>query len=78
MLYIGMQKTGPRLLIKVTKVEIGRCPLKGWKGKYYILHVSVVQPYMFSDGEYFLMADMPRMKEFPQRNRRWEGKTKGD
>lgn len=66
MLYVGMQKTGMRLLIQVKKVEIGRCPLKGWKGKYYILHFSVVQPYLFDDGEYwpFPIAEMPNTKEF--------------
>lgn len=38
---------------------------------------NIVQPYMFGDWVYFPMADMPRMKKFPQRNRRGSKQKKG-
>ena len=61
--YIGMMASGPRLLVQVKKIDIGKCPLEGFDGDYYRIHFDVVQPYFFSYGVYLPMTDMPRMKE---------------
>ena len=61
--YIGMMSTGPRLLVQVSKIEIGKCPIEGFDGDYYAIHFEIVQPYLYSNGTYHPMADMPRMKE---------------
>lgn len=69
MLYIGMQPNGPRLLVQVTKTEIGPCPIEGFDGPHYILHFHIIQPYLFDRGTYYPMADMPRMKEKPTKKK---------
>lgn len=63
MFYIGMMKTGPRMLVQVSKIDIGKCPLKGFDGDYYRIHFDVVQPYLYDNGVYFPMSEMPKMKE---------------
>jgi len=63
MFYIGMMKTGPRMLVQVSKIDIGKCPLKGFDGDYYRIHFDVVQPYLYNNGVYFPMSEMPKMKE---------------
>ncbi len=61
--YIGMMKTGPRLLVAIDSIDIGRCPLDGFDGDYYRIKFDVVQQYMYSDGIYLPMDGMSRMKE---------------
>ena len=34
MFYIGMMKTGPRMLVQVSKIDVGPCPLEGFDGEY--------------------------------------------
>ena len=63
MFYIGMMPTGPRLLVQVSKIEIGPCPIKGFDGDHYIIHFEIVQPYLFDHGVYFPCMNTPRMKE---------------
>lgn len=60
---IGYAKVGPRLLVQTTGVDVGKCSYPGWSGDYYRIHFDVVQPYMFCEGVYYPLADMPRMKE---------------
>ena len=61
--YIGMMNTGPRLLVQVKKIDVGKCPIEGFDGDYYRIHFEVVQAYMYDDGLYMPMLDMPKMKE---------------
>ena len=65
MLYIGMMQTGPRLLVEVKEISIGKCPIKGFDGDYYAISFEIVQAYMFDHGTYMPMMEMPRMKEVP-------------
>ena len=65
MLYIGMMPTGPRLLVAVKEISIGKCPIEGFDGDYYAISFEVVQAYMFDHGTYMPMMEMPRMKEVP-------------
>lgn len=60
---IGYAKTGPRMLAQTKGVDIGPCPYPGWRGDYYRIRFEIVQPYMFDEGTYYPMAEMPRMKE---------------
>jgi len=61
--YIGMMPTGPRILVQVSKIDIGKCPLEGFDGDYYRIHFDVVQPYLYDHGVYLPVFDMPRMRE---------------
>ena len=63
MFMIGYAKTGPRMLAQTKGVDIGQCPYPGWNGDYYRIRFEIVQPYMFDDGTYYPMTEMPRMKE---------------
>lgn len=63
MFYIGMMKTGPRMLVQVSKIDVGKCPLEGFDGEYYRIQFHVVQPYYYDNGVYFPMFEMPRMNE---------------
>lgn len=63
MFYIGMMPTGPRMLVQVSKIDIGKCPIPSFDGDYYRIHFDVVQPYLYDRGLYIPMSDMPRMKE---------------
>lgn len=63
MFYIGMMRTGPRLLVQVTAIDIGPCPLEGFDGEYYRISFEVVQPYLYDSGVYLPVFDMPRMRE---------------
>ena len=65
MLYIGMMPTGPRLLVAVKEISIGKCQIEGFDGDYYAISFEVVQAYMFDHGTYMPMMEMPRMKELP-------------
>ena len=63
MFYIGMMATGPRLLVEVKKIDVGKCPIEGFDGDYYRIHFDVIQPYLYDRGTYVPMLEMPRMKE---------------
>lgn len=63
MFYIGMMATGPRMLVQVSRIDIGKCPIEGFDGDYYRIHFEVVQPYLYDHGTYIPMDGMPRMKE---------------
>lgn len=60
---IGYSKYGPRLLVQTTGVDIGPCPYPGWCGDYYRIRFEIVQPYLFDNGKYYPLLEMPRMKE---------------
>ena len=63
MFYIGMMPRGPRMLVQVSKIDVGTCPIAGFAGDYYRIHFEVVQAYIYDRGKYFPLAEMPRMKE---------------
>jgi len=63
MFYIGMMKTGPRMLVQVSKIDVGPCPLEGFDGEYYRIHFDVVQPYLYDNGLYIPLTKIPKMKE---------------
>ena len=63
MFQIGYAKDGPRLLVQVSKVDVGECPYEGWDGVYYRIHFEIVQSYWKNDGVYTPMLSMPKMKE---------------
>ena len=60
---IGYAKAGASLLVQTAGVDIGPCPLPGWRGDYYRIKFDIVQPYLVADGINFPLEDMPRMKE---------------
>lgn len=60
---LGYTKDGPRILVQVSKTDIGPCPYVGWCGNFYRIHFSIVGPYWKQDGEFFPMESMPRMEE---------------
>ena len=62
MFYIGMMSTGPRLLVQVSKIDVGKCPIEGFDGDYYRIHFGVVQPYFYYKGLYVPITDAPLKK----------------
>lgn len=59
----GYRRDTPAVLLQVDKVDIGKCPYKGWDGEYYRLHFAVVGYYMKMGDTFAPMDGWVRMKE---------------